>query len=50
MPKHCVFADSLLIVSHVQGALRKELLMAFIVKCFKTVAFAPFGEFLLIEG
>ena len=37
LPRHRVFADSLLIASYVQGALRKELLMAPFIKRFKTV-------------
>ena len=35
--RYCVFAESLLIVSYVQGALRKELLMAPFIERFKTV-------------
>ena len=35
LPKHCIFADFLLIVSHLQGALRKELLIASFIELFK---------------
>ena len=37
LPRYCVFAESLQIVSYVQGALRKELLMAPFTERFKTV-------------
>ena len=36
LPRHCVFANSLLTVCYVQGALREELFMALFVECFKT--------------
>ena len=35
LPKHCIFADSLLIVSYIQGVLRKELLIAPFVEHFR---------------
>ena len=35
LPKHYIFADFLLIVSYIQGALRKELLIASFVELFK---------------
>ena len=38
-PRNYVFTESLLIVSYVQGALRKELLMAPFVKRFKNSYF-----------
>ena len=38
-PRNYVFTESLLIVSYVQGALRKELLMASFVKRFKNSYF-----------
>ena len=37
LSRHCVFADYLLIVSYVQGALRKELRIASSVERFKLV-------------
>ena len=35
LPKHYIFADFLLILSYMQGALRKELLIASFVELFK---------------
>ena len=35
LPKHYVYADFLLILSYIQGALRKELLIASFVELFK---------------
>ena len=35
LTKHCIFANSLLIVSYIQGALRKELLIAPFVEHFQ---------------
>ena len=37
-PKNCIFADSLLIVSYIQGTLRKELIMATFLEPFKNAA------------
>ena len=44
--KDCVFADSLLIVSYVQDALRKELLMIPFIECFETITFGKSLQYL----
>ena len=36
MPKHCIFAEFLLVEGYAQGALRKELDIALLVERFKT--------------
>ena len=50
LPKHCIFADFLLILNYIQGALQKELLIVSFVELFKNANFGTSSWQILPEA